>query len=159
MPKRKTTKLKEPVRVRTKKLSDGSESLYLDIYVNGKRSYEFLKMYILPEVNNKIKEQNKATLAAAEAIKSRRIIEITNSRGGIKRAEGWQKLLLSDWLDIYVAKKIETGQRNAITVRSIIKAISPFVGKTRMGDIDKVWAMGAQIYAEISCWRFEDWFV
>ena len=146
MPKRKTTKLKEPVRVRTKKLSDGSESLYLDIYVNGKRSYEFLKMYILPEVNNKIKEQNKATLAAAEAIKSRRIIEITNSRGGIKRAEGWQKLLLSDWLDIYVAKKIETGQRNAITVRSIIKAISPFVGKTRMGDIDKVWAL-----------RFIDW--
>lgn len=48
-PKGKTTrKLKEPVRIRTKKLADGSESLYLDIYQNGKRSYEFLKMYLLP---------------------------------------------------------------------------------------------------------------
>ena len=48
---KKTNRLKEPVRVRTKKLADGSESYYLDIYVNGKRSYEFLKMYHLPEVN------------------------------------------------------------------------------------------------------------
>ena len=28
---KKKTKLKEPVRVRTKKLADGSESFYLDI--------------------------------------------------------------------------------------------------------------------------------
>ena len=63
-PKNKSTrKLKEPVRVRTKKLSDGSESFYLDIYVNGKRSYEFLKMYLLPEVNTKVKEQNRVTRA------------------------------------------------------------------------------------------------
>lgn len=46
---KKSNKLKEPVRVRTKKLADGSESYYLDIYVNGKRSYEFLKMYHLAE--------------------------------------------------------------------------------------------------------------
>ena len=32
---KKSSKLKEPVRVRTKKLADGSESYYLDIYVNG----------------------------------------------------------------------------------------------------------------------------
>lgn len=48
---KKSSKLKEPVRVRTKKLANGSESYYLDIYVDGKRSYEFLKMYHLPEVN------------------------------------------------------------------------------------------------------------
>ncbi len=40
----KKTKLKEPVKVRTKKLADGSESYYLDIYVDGKRQYEFLKL-------------------------------------------------------------------------------------------------------------------
>ena len=48
---KKRTKLKEPVKVRTKKLADGSESYYLDIYVDGKRSYEFLKLYHLPEIN------------------------------------------------------------------------------------------------------------
>ena len=47
---RKSTKLKEPVKVRTKKLADGSESYYLDIYVDGRRSYEFLKLYLLPEI-------------------------------------------------------------------------------------------------------------
>ena len=66
---KKSSKLKEPVRVRTKKLADGSESYYLDIYVNGKRSYEFLKMYHLPEVNARVREQNRATREAVETIK------------------------------------------------------------------------------------------
>lgn len=64
----KKIKLKEPVRIRTKKLADGSESYYLDIYADGKRSYEFLKLYRLPEINARVKEQNKATLAAVETI-------------------------------------------------------------------------------------------
>ena len=96
---KKSSKLKEPVRVRTKKLADGSESYYLDIYVNGKRSYEFLKMYHLPEVNARVREQNRATREAVEAIKSQRIIEITNSKAGIKSKSAWQKLTLADWLE------------------------------------------------------------
>ena len=52
---RKATRLKEPVKVRTKKLADGSESYYLDIYMDGKRSYEFLKLYLLPEINSMIR--------------------------------------------------------------------------------------------------------
>ena len=78
---KKSTRLKEPVKVRTKKLADGSESYYLDIYVDGKRSYEFLKLYLLPEINPMVKEQNRATKAAVEAIKSKRIIELTHSTG------------------------------------------------------------------------------
>ena len=60
--------------MRFKKLANGSESIYLDIYVDGKRSYEYLKLYILPELNANIKEQNRTTMAAAEKIKSQRII-------------------------------------------------------------------------------------
>ena len=44
-----TPKAKEPIRLRMKDLSNGSKSLYLDIYRDGKRSYEYLKMYIIPE--------------------------------------------------------------------------------------------------------------
>ena len=136
MPKIKSAKLKEPVRVRSKKLSDGSQSIYLDIYVNGTRSYEFLKMYLLPEINGRVKEQNRATLAATEAIKSQRIIDLTNSKAGIKRAKGWQRLRLSDWLEIYVAKKKEEGRKNISAYKSMVKIISPFIGKCRMGDIE-----------------------
>ena len=40
---KKPTKVKEPIRLRMKPLSDGSKSLYLDIYRDGKRTYEYLK--------------------------------------------------------------------------------------------------------------------
>lgn len=99
---RKATRLKEPVKVRTKKLADGSESYYLDIYVDGRRSYEFLKLYLLPEINPMIKEQNRAIKAAVEAIKSKRIIELTHSKAGLKRhpsvpkccwTTGWKPIL------------------------------------------------------------------
>lgn len=141
-PKKKTTKLKEPVRVRTKKLADGSESFYLDIYVEGKRSYEFLKLYLLPEISQKVKEQNKATRAAVEAIKSQRIIEITNGKAGIKRASGWQKLLLSDWLEKFKAAQERKGVRNIALLGCVIKVVAVYGKKTRMGDIDKNWALG-----------------
>lgn len=141
-PKKKTTKLKEPVRVRTKKLADGSESFYLDIYVDGKRSYEFLKLYLLPEVSQKVKEQNKATRAAVEAIKSQRIIEITNGKAGIKRASGWQKLLLSDWLEKFKVVQERKGVRNIALLGCVIKVVAVYGKKTRMGDIDKKWALG-----------------
>ena len=97
----KKTKLKEPVKVRTKKLADGSESYYLDIYVDGKRQYEFLKLYRLPEINARVKEQNRATLAAVETIKSKRIIELTNNKAGLKNTSGRSKMLLSDWMQSF----------------------------------------------------------
>lgn len=141
-PKKKTAKLKEPVRVRTKKLADGSESFYLDIYVNGKRSYEFLKLYLLPEVSAKVKEQNRATRAAVEAIKSQRIIDITNGKAGIKRTSGWQRLLLTDWLDRHVANQERKGIRNLGTLKSVVRIVTAYAKKTRMGDIDKNWSLG-----------------
>ena len=53
---KKQIKVKEPIRLRTKKLSYGNESLYLDIYTDGKRDYEFLKLYIIQERTKEDKE-------------------------------------------------------------------------------------------------------
>lgn len=123
---KKSNKLKEPVRVRTKKLADGSESYYLDIYVNGKRSYEFLKMYHLAEVNARVREQNRATREAVETIKSQRIIEITNSRAGIKSKSAWQKLTLADWLEKFYSNQERKGIKRIEKLRSIIKVINQY---------------------------------
>ncbi len=38
---------KEPVRLRRRANKSGRVSLYLDIYVDGRRSYEFLKLYLV----------------------------------------------------------------------------------------------------------------
>lgn len=73
---------KEPVRLRTRETTTGLKSLYLDIYTNGSRSYEFLKMYLVPEKNRADKEKNKQTLLLAEAIKAKRIVELRNGLYG-----------------------------------------------------------------------------
>lgn len=139
---KKSGKLKEPVRVRTKKLANGSESYYLDIYVDGKRSYEFLKMYHLPEVSAAVKEQNRATRAAVEAIKSQRIIDITNSKAGIKTKSAWAKLTLADWMERFYALQERKGIKKIEKLRSVIKVVNQYGKNTRMGDIDKKWALG-----------------
>ena len=59
---KKTSKLKEPIRLRMKDLSNGNKSLYLDIYRDGKRSYEYLKMYIIPETDDDARWKSHATL-------------------------------------------------------------------------------------------------
>lgn len=75
---KKTQSKKEPVTLREKTLADGSKSLYLDIYRNGKRSYKFLKLYLVKAVTPFDKEQNKQTLATAQAIKAKVQIELQN---------------------------------------------------------------------------------
>lgn len=40
------------VALRTKPLKNGNESLYLDIYEDGKRRYEYLRLYLVPEVDD-----------------------------------------------------------------------------------------------------------
>ncbi|GAB6013196.1 phage integrase SAM-like domain-containing protein [Viscerimonas tarda] len=73
---------KEPVRLREKDLTNGNKSLYLDIYRDGKRTYEFLKLYLIKATTPIEKEQNKQTLATAQAIKAKRQIEIQNGEYG-----------------------------------------------------------------------------
>ena len=38
------TNSKEPIRLRRRTITDGRQSLYLDIYLDGHRSYEYLKL-------------------------------------------------------------------------------------------------------------------
>ena len=104
---------KEPVRVRYKTLSDGSQSVYLDIYRDGKRQYEFLKLYLIPETNAAAKAQNKATLAAVNTIKSQRIIELTNGVAGLKNTSLRSKMLLLDWMQAYKESQEKKGVRGS----------------------------------------------
>lgn len=78
------TGVKESIRLRRKKLANGNTSLYLDIYRDGKREYEFLKLYLIPEKTKADKETNKQTLQLANSIKSKRIVAMQNCEYGFR---------------------------------------------------------------------------
>ena len=74
----------EPIKIREKKLRNGNVSLYLDLYRNGRREYEFLKLYLIPSINKEAKEANKRTLLLANAIKAQRTVDMQNDEFGFK---------------------------------------------------------------------------
>lgn len=91
------SRAKEPVTIRYKKLAKGSKSIYLDIYRNRVRSYEFLKLYLIPERTPADKKANAITMDAANAIKAQRIQEIITREAGIQTYKG-KSILLIDWM-------------------------------------------------------------
>lgn len=92
-------KSKEPIRLRGRKMPSGRTTLYLDIYIDGKRTYETLKLYLVPEGTRKDKEKNKETMRLAEAIRAKRVVELQNGRFGFE--DGFK--LDTNFLDYYRA--------------------------------------------------------
>ena len=66
---KKLMKVKEPVKIRLKALRNGNYSIYLDTYVNGRRTYEFLKLYLIPEQSEADHLVNEETLQAANVLR------------------------------------------------------------------------------------------
>lgn len=65
--------IKQPVRLREKSLKNGVKSLYLDIYQDGQRRYQYLKLYINPGTDPLTKMKNKAAMDAARVIQARNL--------------------------------------------------------------------------------------
>lgn len=139
-------KAKEPVRLRFKELADGNKSIYLDIYKNGQRRYEFLKLYLVPETNPLQKQVNADTLKAANAIKAQRIIELANNEAGIKNTQRG-KMLLVDWLKHYRELKEDKSSGLHRQIDHTITLVKEYEGdKTRLCDVDKDYCIGFVYY-------------
>lgn len=145
---KQTVKLKEPVRIRFKQLSNGNQSIYLDYYtgdvirkenyVGGKRKYEFLKLYLIPERTREDKAKNEATLALAKAIQSKRIVEVQNDAHGFQNTNK-SRVNLLDYLENIGKQSAEQGSRNyARTVLNTVRALKLFRGDyIAFRDVDK----------------------
>lgn len=136
---------KEPVRLREKPLKDGSKSLYLDIYVKGERTREYLKLYLIPEIDQGAKMQNKETLKAANAIKSQRIIEFTQEKAGIPKSSSRSRMLLIDYMKTYSRRKLENGTSDAFhkQIEKAIKHLIKYRGAgITMQEVDKDYCLG-----------------
>lgn len=91
---------KEPVRLRLKNLANGNKSLYLDTYLNGKRYYEFLGLWLVPEHSLIDKEKNRQTASVANQIKAQRIIDLANGKVGKTNGKGG-KMLFLDFMSLF----------------------------------------------------------
>ena len=143
--KKKAVKAKEPIRLRFKELANGNKSLYLDIYKDGKRAYEFLKLYLIPEVDDTAKARNANTLQAANAIKAQKIIELANDEAGITKTSTRSKMLLMDWMRHYSDHKLKTGQSAAfhIQIDKAIRHLIKYKGEAvTMKEVDKAFCLG-----------------
>ena len=133
------------VTLRTKDVAKGRKSYYLDIYRDGKRSYEFLKLYTVPETSRAAKIQNENTEKAAIAIRNQRELEIIQGKGGIAPESTGGKMLLVDWLEAYQKQKAGTGQSDsrALSVGKLIGHIESYDGRnTRLADVSEEWCKG-----------------
>ena len=132
---KKPAKVKEPIRLRMKELANGNKSLYLDIYRDGKRTYEYLKMYLIPETDNNARVRNQTTMTAANAIKSKRIIQLTNGEAGIETRE---KVFLLDWMETYKENQAKRGKKDGNQIQVTIRILKEYAGeRVTMDQIDK----------------------
>ena len=136
---KKTIKAKEPVRIRFKALANGNKSIYLDIYQGGgKRHCEFLKLYLIPEIDKESKVRNQETLRIAEGIKSKRYLDIIEN--GEVRVKRDSKMLLKDWIRIYTEEKIPTmrGTATLNRIKNTENRLYDFKGDgVKLADVDK----------------------
>lgn len=126
-------KVTEPIALREKKLKDGRRSLYLDTYLAGSgrnhsHSYEFLHLYLVPEVSKEAKRQNAETLRAALAIKGQRLNERVCNIAGIPIRR--ENVTLLDWIEELAVIKERAGSLScSITYRLCARHLHKFYGR------------------------------
>lgn len=138
-------KFKEPIRLRTKLLANGNKSLYLDTYYKGKRNYEFLRLYLIPEKSAEDKALNAAIIKAATAIKAKRILEYVNARSGIKITPCAPTL--EEWIGKII--DLKTGLQSASSVmlmKRLFKHLKKYRQSVSLADIDREFCIGFSDY-------------
>lgn len=143
MRKRTSTKVKEPVRLRKKELSNGNFSLYLDFYRDGNREYEFLKLYLIPERNRNDKLLNEETLRTANAIKSQRIVALQNEEHGFS-ANNKAKASFIEYMKLQVENyKERDSLAYSDSIRATIEHLKKYKGENiTLKQVDRTYLIG-----------------
>lgn len=143
MKKTLSTQAKEPIRLRTKKLSNGNLSLYLDFYRDGKREYEFLKLYLVPEKTKADKILNDETLRTANAIKAQKIVALQNEEHGFT-VSNKSKVKFIDFMVAQAENYEERGSyAYAQSIRNSIYHLRKYKGDAvTLRQVDKAYLLG-----------------
>ncbi|MCB0536013.1 MAG: site-specific integrase [Bacteroidetes bacterium] len=127
-------------------------TLYLDYYENGKREYEHLGLYLIPEpekgsLTKAQKDENRKILELAESIRSKRHLEVQNNIYGFRDKEKLKGSFLSYFSDLTEKKKESLGNYgNWDSVRKHLKIYCP--KDITFERIDKDWVQGFKDYLD-----------
>lgn len=131
----KTEESMATITLREKPLRDGRLSLYLDIYEDGQRRYEFLKLYIYPETNDKIKAQNRQTRQFADVVRGKRLVEAQNTAYGF--AQRRDKALL-----LPTFEKFREGRKSSVYKSIAFHLRTMYADDVKVANINERWLLG-----------------
>lgn len=115
-----------PVHLRTKKIANGRQTIYLDIVNDGVRVRENLKLYLVPELTRADKMVNRATMAKAEEIKAKRLLELLEGKLTFA-GEKAGKTNLMEWLEQQQVYYYDNRNLNySRTIHNLIRHIGLF---------------------------------
>ena len=122
---------KNNVVLREKTLSNGNVSLYLDIYRDGERSYEFLKLYVNSKARTPLeKESNKETLELAENVRTMRESDLNHSAHG-QIAPAKLKVFYFDYAEKYLA---DYNKKDIRMLNGAVKRFKTFMSESYPGN-------------------------
>ena len=112
------------VTLRKRKNADGTTSLRLDIYSDGKHKIETLKHLQLAKPSNLIdRESNKELLQQAEAIRLTRAVELEGNNYNMDN-EAAKKTIITVWMQTYIDAYIKKDKRN---MQGVLKRFNDFL--------------------------------
>ena len=127
---------KQFAAMRFKPLKDGRRHIYLDIYKDGKRTYEYLKLYLLPESDAGAEKANGKTMKEAEVILKKRIRELKKepeeSKYLKKEVETPKdEMLLLDWIKEFEELQRRRGVKSLGATKRFCASIQDFGKKSK----------------------------
>lgn len=126
---------KDSVILRRRRMKSGNVSLYLDIYRGGVRTYEYLRLYLIPEKSRTDKDRNRETLSLAEAVVAKRIVEIRNGRYGFESKKGDIR-----FIEYFKSRALNRSASTSAVWRAVGVRISKFpLRNVLLMDIDTKW--------------------
>ena len=123
------------VTLRTKDLGEGSSSLYLDIYDKGKRKYKYLRLYLVPEVDDNARRMNENAMKKAQEIRANFVLENATLPKEEKKQNG-MKLL--EWIEEYKRMILHNGgfsNSTLVHTELVQKMIVEFLKKRKIVNI------------------------
>lgn len=133
------------IELRNRTLPSGNRSLYLEFYEKGgKRTYESLNLFLVPEKDDNDRRVNENTLSHALKIKAERILGI--ERIADEGEESMPSRIFADWMDeyeVYVSKEKKLSSSYCRSLHSTVNIIKSYLNhirrpRMRLDKVDKV---------------------